>query len=294
MLALTGLFFIFSQSFYNLRPHIDDYTVFAASVLVFITFYLLVLNHRNSEHRTSFYYFLSIGFLVLYLAGVLFILDQVFVYPELISRFSISTLLILGYASIANGVNLWSKHNQAVQSLLLHQSSTDELTGLLNRRAFTVRSEIEMRKAGKFAQPLSVMLLDFDNFKTLNDDHGHFIGDKILNQCAELMAESLRSSDSLCRWGGEEFAILLPSTNLDNARMVAEKIRKVIESRHFNNDTHRIYMTVSIGVAQWQPNEVITQHTLSRADKGLYKAKENGKNQVQAIDPVAAVAEPVS
>jgi len=152
----------------------------------------------------------------------------------------------------------------------------DALTGLYNRHKFDDSLKEHIALSYRYKQPLSLILCDVDHFKKINDLHGHLEGDQVLQTLATLIKDVVRESDIVARWGGEEFIILLPNTNLADAIGVAEKIRQHIEA-HFR---HNIYaVTVSCGVSEFQKNE--TQlHWFNRVDTMLYKAKDLGRNRV--------------
>lgn len=164
-------------------------------------------------------------------------------------------------------------------------SFLDALTELPNRRKFDYQIEYEWTRAIRRGTSLCLLLMDLDNFKTYNDSYGHSQGDVMLQTVAEVLKDSLKHpTDIPCRWGGEEFAVLLPETQLDEAVVLAEKIRMQIEKKPILciNQKSPTYMTVSIGAACMRPsaNDPLRM-LLEKADKMLYKAKENGRNQVQ-------------
>jgi|FLOH01.1.fsa_nt_gi diguanylate cyclase (GGDEF)-like protein/PAS domain S-box-containing protein len=158
-----------------------------------------------------------------------------------------------------------------------HNASHDSLTGLFNRRIFENLFEREIHRAKRYSYHLSVVLFDIDNFKKINDVHGHKFGDEILISIAILVQKCIRDSDIIARWGGEEFILILPETNLQDARDKAEKIRETIANEIFPNSIH---VTCSFGATSFLKTD--TADTLFiRCDDLLYKAKELGKNNVQ-------------
>ncbi len=166
-------------------------------------------------------------------------------------------------------------------SVLDQLSLTDELTLINNRRALFKQLELHYRIAQKETQPISFMLLDIDDFKTLNDTFGHPAGDETLKTIAELMTKSVRKTEIVARYGGEEFGMLLPSADAHEAKLLAERLRKMIET--FNWPLKKI--TVSIGIATLvpKPNQSITldeiKNFIIMADRALYASKQAGKNQ---------------
>lgn len=157
-------------------------------------------------------------------------------------------------------------------------ATTDELTELLNRREIMRLLELEIARAERQNAPLSVMMLDLDHFKAVNDNHGHQAGDRALKIAAESFKQLLRKTDFIGRVGGEEFLVILPDTAINSAFELAERIRQALQ-QHTTNNPSIPACTVSIGVAQCDPND--DMHSLiQRADETLYQAKSNGRNQV--------------
>lgn len=162
---------------------------------------------------------------------------------------------------------------------LARLSSRDGLTGLFNRRHFDDALTLELQRARAFGAPLSLALVDADNFKAVNDQRGHVIGDVVLKTLAAVMMRELRQSDLATRYGGEEFALILAHTSIEGAKVAAEKIRAAIECIEWSEMSEGLRVTVSVGVAQWVPGESPVQ-LVQRADHALYDAKSNGRNRV--------------
>ncbi|GAB6184390.1 diguanylate cyclase [Thermodesulfovibrio hydrogeniphilus] len=153
----------------------------------------------------------------------------------------------------------------------------DTLTKCLNRRYFERILDFEIEKFKKYGVPLSLAIADIDYFKKINDKYGHNVGDKVLKEIAQIFGQKLRRSDVLCRWGGEEFLILLKGTFLNDAYNIAERLRIAVEQHFFNLLREKI--TVSFGVAGLPPPK--DQYELIElADKYLYDAKKSGRNKV--------------
>lgn len=162
-------------------------------------------------------------------------------------------------------------------------SITDGLTGLFNSRHFFARLEAECDRAARYDQPLSLMLLDADNFKQLNDTHGHLEGDNVLQALARVMQSCIRSSDAAFRYGGEEFAVLLPGTALDAAALLAERLCAAFSGTPLRLSSNiTIRCTISVGVAQYLAPEP-ARSLMRRADEGIYEAKRRGRNRVVAM-----------
>jgi two-component system cell cycle response regulator len=169
-------------------------------------------------------------------------------------------------------------------------ATTDALTGLLNRRAFLESTNREVARTRRYGDKLSVVLLDVDHFKHINDKRGHAAGDVVLSAVGKLLNGALRTCDIVARWGGEEFVLVLPSTGLEGAAQTAERVRELLEHasiKDANGDP--IPVTASFGVASYAIGESLEQ-VIDRADRAMYLAKSGGRNRV--VCDVAAVPEP--
>ncbi|MCP3981215.1 MAG: sensor domain-containing diguanylate cyclase [bacterium] len=156
------------------------------------------------------------------------------------------------------------------------QSLTDPLTGLGNRAAFDTRLREEIHRARRYEQPLSLVLMDVDNFKSFNDQFGHAAGDTVLGEMAGMLKAHSRSSDLAARYGGEEFAVILPNTGPDGAWLVAERFREAMDST-----VHRGRpVTISVGVAAYSESAATRRELIEHADRALYTAKRRGRNLV--------------
>jgi diguanylate cyclase (GGDEF)-like protein len=141
-------------------------------------------------------------------------------------------------------------------------------------------AEQESMRAGRYGRPLSILMLDLDHFKRLNDTYGHAAGDKALQRFTTLCTNALRNVDIFGRWGGEEFVALLPETDAEGASIIAERLRKLLSQSTLVFNDQKISYTVSIGIAQFRPNEVSVEGPLSRADAAVYDAKKAGRNRI--------------
>ncbi|MGQ4878685.1 diguanylate cyclase [Billgrantia sp. LNSP4103-1] len=165
-------------------------------------------------------------------------------------------------------------------------SRTDELTGLFNRRYFMQRLVQELARYRRHGRTASVVLFDFDHFKRINDTHGHPAGDQTLVCVGKLLRERLRTSDTPARLGGEEFALLLPDTELEEATRVAEKVRQLVQEQEFTLEAGRGFgVSITCGVSAFRDTEETVEAILHRADQNLYQGKRAGRNRVVADEP---------
>lgn len=166
---------------------------------------------------------------------------------------------------------------------------TDYMTGLANRRQFIAVAEVEIARARRSARPLSLIVCDIDNFKQVNDTHGHLAGDKAITHVAQCLLDTVRQVDVAGRFGGDEFVILLPDVGLDEAGVVAERLRESIaDTPLILEDSTPVGITLSIGLAALADNDVSLDELFLRADAGLYAAKSSGRNCVVVRHRVTA------
>lgn len=173
-------------------------------------------------------------------------------------------------------------HMQEKTRILEQQAIQDPLTGIHNRRAFDIRLQEEFHRFQRYGQGFSLLVIDLDHFKRVNDLYGHTTGDQCLKEVTRRMGAVLRKSDFLARYGGEEFAVILPGIEAEGAKAVAEKLRSCVEKTRFLYQGQRVPLTISVGVAQTKVDEESPQHLFERADAALYEAKKRGRNCVAA------------
>lgn len=164
---------------------------------------------------------------------------------------------------------------------LSYIASHDFLTGIYNRMSFMKEAQKELARLDRYGGELSVVMIDIDFFKKVNDTYGHIVGDEVLKRLSKVISNNLRNSDTFGRLGGEEFCILLPETSLENAKIFSEKIRKVVEIVPFYWEKGRFYITISLGISYYsnEMSKVEFEDILDLADKALYVSKNNGRNQ---------------
>ncbi|HEX5329037.1 sensor domain-containing diguanylate cyclase [Sulfuricurvum sp.] len=179
---------------------------------------------------------------------------------------------ILGYIGIYTNI---TEHKE-----LIHQAAIDPLTGIYNRFQLNLLLTRKVEQSYRDHSTFSVLFIDLDHFKTINDQFGHLEGDRILVEFTALTRETLRSSDLFCRWGGEEFIIVLDKADLETAYPIAEKLRQRIRDHDFGLNTS---LTLSIGISQYDPAFTI-RDTIKAADTAMYRAKHQGRNQTVLME----------
>ena len=202
-------------------------------------------------------------------------------YSQILRQRIFLACIFCGCAAILAEFSRWRTQERV--SLLMEElaesAKTDQLTGLYNRRAFLERLTYETVRSIREKLPVSIILLDIDHFKNVNDAYGHGCGDRVLRYMAEIMRSTIRLQDTAARWGGEEFILLLPETSLDGAATLAEKLRAVVEASPCVCDGFSFGLTISLGVHQYDHGESLDAN-IGRADARLYRAKQTGRNRV--------------
>ena len=169
--------------------------------------------------------------------------------------------------------------NARLHAEIERMATTDGLTGLFNHRHFQERLSAEFKRLERFSEPLSLLLMDIDYFKKVNDTYGHPAGDKILQGVANILKDTIRNIDIPARYGGEEFAAILLGTDSTGAKNMAERLRKAIKGTTFTVDSKNLQVTVSIGISTTAGNSYKKEDLIEKADQALYHAKKNGRNQ---------------
>ncbi|MDQ7055582.1 MAG: GGDEF domain-containing protein [Persephonella sp.] len=189
------------------------------------------------------------------------------------------TIMFKGkYCGIGSVIDITDRKN--LEENLRKLATVDQLTGIYNRYAFEKFLEEEINRAERYGSGFSIIMFDIDNFKDVNDMYGHQVGDRILKELVNIVRNSIRKSDIFARWGGEEFMILVPIKEKQDAYRIAEKIRSEIENYRFDSVGK---VTVSIGVSFYKKGDSI-KTIIRRADTALYQAKKSGKNMTVVAD----------
>lgn len=182
---------------------------------------------------------------------------------------------IVGFVSTGKDVTKEMLMRQEIE----HIAMIDQLTGIYNRHKFEQMLVLEVERSRRFGQQLSLILIDIDHFKSVNDTYGHDIGDEVIICLVKIIQENIRKLDIFARWGGEEFLILSPDTDLDKVQALAEKLRLAVEKADFPKVSH---ITISQGVGMFEKEDTFDA-VFKRVDQGLYYAKEHGRNQVGVV-----------
>ena len=188
--------------------------------------------------------------------------------------------------SINTTLERFRLNREIKMAMKAEMSTTDELTGLYNRRYFTEALEREIARAKRYGTSLVMCMMDLDYFKRVNDAYGHTAGDMVLAEIGNILKDCIRKSDLACRYGGEEFAVILPDTDVKKAKTVCERFRKIVAGHPFKHNLSQFNITISMGITSY--NSLMDQspiEIMELADKALYQAKEAGRNQLVEYTP---------
>ena len=186
----------------------------------------------------------------------------------------------IGYISELTAQSAITIERANTYSEILQNATTDALTGLNNRRQFELRLKEQFAAANRQNTPLCAIMTDIDFFKKFNDTYGHSVGDEVLKITANVIKSGLREYDIASRYGGEEFCILLPQTNIEEAKIVAERMRSAVSEAELSVGDKKLKITISVGLAELDIKDM-PEDLYMKADRALYNAKENGRNRVE-------------
>lgn len=258
---------------------IDIYSLISESGVAAILLLLLYqVSQLNIEKKV--FNSLNLGFSLLFIALLTDSFDEYFVHSTLTTTIFEDGFELAGFILVLYGTHHWIINQRKHVEELKKLSITDELTGLHSRRHFNEQIQNELALFRRTHRPFSVMMIDVDNFKQINDQYGHAAGDLVLKSFADTLRQHLRDYDTIARWGGEEFIVLMRDTNVGNSQLFSETVRFNTEKLELIYEDQHIPFTVSVGIAVSKSTDISSDSIIKRADNRLYKAKESGKNQV--------------
>lgn len=268
--------------------------VFSLAVILISLNFLYLLRYRVNKKQRDLYRPMMIVFILLAVISTLRILlvsgndDRMFLFSAYTSdkilvllQYMLFILLVFSLLFIINSRLLkdigeyLSERERLVQEFK-RMATTDGLTGIYNRMKLEPIMTAEVLRSRRYGRLMSILLIDIDHFKLVNDNYGHNIGDAVLRDVAAVLKENLRDADSLGRWGGEEFLVVAPETSTEGARKIAEKLRHAVASHKFIRE---IKVTISVGVASLMADEW-EEDMVRRADEAMYVAKNSGRNRI--------------
>ncbi len=221
---------------------------------------------------------LDVGFFLFFLSMMIDSLDQFFIHSELYTAVFEKCTLLVGVYFIIYGIGKWFVLNQDLNNKLVNKTITDELTQLLNRRG--IMNHLSNLKEHNPPKSYSFIVMDIDDFKVVNDRFGHFVGDRTLQMIGSFFKAKALDNWAIGRWGGEEFIIVLSDTSIQEAKQIAESIRKSVQDIKPVREKDEFRITLSIGVSVYSEQDHSYLAAVCRADKLLYQAKSLGKNKV--------------
>lgn len=255
---------------------IDLYSLFFGSMIT-LTLLFSLISMQKVKYNPDVYKYLMSGFFFLFVATLTNTLNEIFVQPWLLRALFEDIGQLIGFILITYGISKWIAQNNANSSELKKISETDELTQLSTRRYFNYK--LNDLLVSSQIETFSILLINIDNFKLTNERYSQAAGDIVLKRLASKLMDCVRKTDTIARWGGEEFIILLNNSNDDIAKQVAEIIRSNTELLCVEYNQDIINVTVSIGVVTYQ-NELKSSDLINGAEQCLYQAKKQGKNKV--------------
>ncbi|WP_240638201.1 sensor domain-containing diguanylate cyclase [Pseudomonas jilinensis] len=274
---------------YALLDQLAARVVVMAAIVLYQAILVLVIvfsRHRQTDGRGQYFLITAFGMIIATMAyrgvGTALGMDQMLLITSS-NPIQMATFLTATVSMILVGMGLILMVKERADAQMLKLAMHDELTGLPNRRYILEVLERLLAASNRQQQPLSLMMLDTDHFKLINDRHGHQVGDQSLKLLADTLRSRLRAQDHAGRLGGEEFLVVLPNTQASGARELAEQLRQSIEQSTFlTRDSRPLTLTISIGLCCLEPGgELDSQQAISRADQALYLAKQNGRNRVE-------------
>lgn len=283
------LFFII----YFVRPDIVTWNI-GVTVILLISLYIFIPNRVIHSNLVAVFGIVGTLYCLWLrdaaeatLVGLFFILSL----PTIIGYFAAVRLnlgqrqqyaLFMETVQVNQSLQAEIRRREELEVELKLQATTDPLTGLLNRREYETLFRREQERMRRHAGKFSLCVTDLDHFKKINDDHGHDVGDQILKHISDLFVDTLRHTDIVGRFGGEEFILLLPDTDLDSALMMINRLRETLQNSPLEAGDNAIRITATFAVTEVSGEDATIEDVIRRADKALYQGKEAGRNQVVA------------
>lgn len=304
LFSIAGL--LFARSFLNLKSYFPVLYRITNTLILFYTAMMAVTSLFGYHYHVAFAIALSVVFSLYVFIIAWYALFKGYRYARFFllgtsagligtSITSLTVMALLPYSDIGfRAVDYGMVTDAILLSLALaervkitqeekltaeKEAKTDVMTGLLNRRAYAEIALTEVRRCQRYGGKLALIMMDIDHFKAVNDTYGHAAGDKVLQEIADILKNILRDNDYVFRFGGEEFMILLPESDIKHAKHLAERIRKAVEKMRVLFEEHTISATVSMGIAEYDKNDLTIKDVEKRADEALYTAKGGGRNQ---------------
>jgi diguanylate cyclase (GGDEF)-like protein len=274
----TIIFVLTEGNFFDKQASINYFGVAAYGAIALIMLIMLFAIQKMTNIKEVYFYLVA-GFTFIFVSLLMSTVDKIYIYPSAVTDIMEDLFRLVGFGFVTVGIIKWIKYDEGVKHKLIELASTDDLTNIMNRRIYDIEFRREFANAKRYGRDLSLISIDLDHFKEVNDQHGHFFGDLVLKMFTTEVSSLLRAGDIFSRWGGDEFCILLPQTNVENAMRVAEKIRAVVKNISVKTDTKQISFTVSLGVAGYRSEDEDASEILERADRALYEAKESGRDR---------------
>jgi len=292
--GLTAALFIFLLAFATIWPSQVARTLAISATIAYIAFRAAMLLHRSapahcrlSARFAEYMFWATAVATVARGVATLVVGTEDVMQPAALN--ATSFLAYAGFIMVSTLGVMWMEI-ETLQAELVHFAHYDSLTNIYNRGTFLAECEREVSRSSRGGAAFSLAIFDLDRFKQVNDRYGHPAGDQVLKAFAEILRTSIRKHDTVGRYGGEEFALLMPQTGKDTAVRVAERIRRALEARGVSVDIGRIDVTVSAGVATYGADGEDWDGLLSAADTALYEAKDAGRNRVATARAATAAA----
>ncbi len=278
VLVLSLLFLLLQGNFVQELPVINYFGLAVYGSITVIMLLAFFIVQKIIDIKEVYYYLLG-GFTFIYISLFTDTVESIYAYSTSGINILEDVFRLVGFGFVIVAIIKWIKHDEEIKIKLLELASIDDLTGIMNRRVFDIEFKRDFANAKRYNKALSLITIDIDKFKAVNDKHGHFFGDLVLKLFAKEVTSLLREGDVFSRWGGDEFCIILPETSGVNAMKVAEKIRFAVKNIHVKTDKSPIYFTVSLGVTEFHVEDKDAMIMIDRADKALYDAKDAGRDK---------------